>query len=106
LSEVRTPLDGKEVAFRCTLRAAKEVNARFGSFHEAFRRMTTFDFDAYAAVVAAGLGKSVADVEEAVFRNGMPNLVKPLTDYLGMLSNGGRVPELAGEKKDDTGGNA
>lgn len=85
--EVETPVG----TLRCTLRAAKAVNTSFGSFTAAFQAVQTLNFNGACVIIAAGLGaKNVGDVEEDVYRTGMPDLVKPLTDYLILLCNGGR----------------
>lgn len=101
MSEVEINLAGKPVKLVCTLRAAKAINA-MGGFAEAFRRLAAFDLDAYVAVVAAGTNKKAADVEDAVFAAGMPNLTEKLSEYVGLLANGGRPAkseeaETAGE---------
>ena len=87
--EVETPIG----TLRCTLRAAKTVNKVCGSFSEAFARVQALDFDACTVVVAAGMGKSTTAVEDDVFRTGLPDLLQPLTEYLILLSNGGRQPD-------------
>ncbi len=84
--EVVTPLG----TLRCTLRAAKEVSAYFGNYLDVFKKLAVFDHDAYVAIVAAGLGKARKDVEEDVYKAGLPTLTEPLSDYIGLLSNGGR----------------
>jgi hypothetical protein len=46
--------------------------------------------DAYVGVVAAGLNKKPAEVEDAVFASGLPDLNEPLSNFVSMLANGGR----------------
>jgi hypothetical protein len=99
MSETPVTLNSQVFQLKCTLRALKEVNARFGNFTNAYRKLTEFDFDAYSAIVAAGLGKTIRDVEADVFRTGMPDLVKPCTDFLNLLSNGGRPMDTADEEE-------
>jgi len=89
MSDVSITLNGRAETLRCTLRAAKLVNAA-GGFAEALRRLAGFDLDAYVAIVAAGLGKKPSDVEDAVYEAGLPNLTEALSEYVGLLSNGGR----------------
>lgn len=88
--DVTFTLDGKDVTMQCTVRAWKEINSVFGSFSKAFVRLSEFDAMAYVSVVAAGLGKKASEIEGAVFATGMPDLVRPTTDYIALLSNGGR----------------
>ena len=90
--DVSITLDGQPVTLRCTLRAATEVTATFGSYTEVYRRLASLDHRANVLVVAAGLGKDPKDVEGQVYRTGLHGLVKPLTEYITLLSNGGRPP--------------
>lgn len=81
---------GDEVeTLRCALGPAKEINARFGSFMDATRRVAVFDLDAYIFIVAKGVGKTTTEVGEIVFRAGIKSLVKPINDYVLSLSRGG-----------------
>lgn len=75
---------------KCTLRATKKINADFGSFMDAARRLDTMDFGSFVAIVAAGTNKKREDVEEDVFNIGMKDLHKSLTDYILLMSNAGR----------------
>lgn len=92
LSEVKMILDGESIVLRPTLRAAKEVNAFFGAFSKVYERLATFDLDAFIAMTAIGTGKKPKDVEDAVFRTGLPDLLLPLTQFCTLLANGGRLP--------------
>jgi hypothetical protein len=92
--EITITLGGEPVTLGYTLRATKEINRVFGDFLSGSRRLDAFDFDAYAAIVAAGTGKKRADVEEKVFAAGMDALIKPLGDYILRLSRGGRAANL------------
>lgn len=93
-------LDGKSVSLVYTLRAAKLVNAYFGGFVEAHRRISALDLDAFAVVVAAGTttdAKPVkpADVESAIWRTRMNTLSEKVAMYVARLSNGGQPIEAA-----------
>lgn len=97
--EVQIELDGETVTLKPTLRAAQMVNASLNGFRGAFESIARFDLDAFALVVAAGLGKTTQaeldEVAEKVFRTGLVSLSDPLTKYAAMLSNGGRPPAPA-----------
>lgn len=88
--EVQIKLGDETLTLRSTLRAAKEINSVLGNYTEAFRKVLAYDLSAFVAVVAAGAGKTTREVELAVHSAGLPDLLKPVTDYLGLLSNGGR----------------
>lgn len=97
LADKRIKLDGENVNLRINRRAADEITAYFGNYLEAFRKLAEFDANAYYAIVAAGLGKKLSDVRDEVFRTGLPSLTADLSDYVSLLSRGGR-PEV--EDKD------
>ena len=96
MSEVEIDLNGKTETLRCTLKAAKLVNSG-GGYGEVLRKLAVFDHDAYVHVVAAGMGKKPGDVEDAVYRAGLPSLTEPLSEYVMLLANGGR-PLVATEE--------
>lgn len=112
--EVEIELGGGKYVLRPTLQAAKTVNKVFGGFTAALRELMAFNFDAYVAVIAAGLGKTPNQfleensenkitVEEAVYQTGIEALNEPASKFVGYLTNGGRDPN---EKKDATPGEA
>jgi len=86
LGEVDSPLG----TLRCTLRAWESINTHFGSYGEAYRRVAQLDAAAIVRIVTEGTGKKFDDVKPEVFRAGLNGFVKPLTDYLELLSNGGK----------------
>jgi hypothetical protein len=83
------------LTLRCTLRAAKTVNAMStpAGFTTAFQRLAMMDFDAYATTIAAGTGKPLQEVEKLLFDNGWPQLCAPLSRFVEMLANGGKSPK-------------
>lgn len=99
MSEVEITLNGRTETLRCTLRAAKRVNSG-GGFAETLRKLAVFDMDAYVAVIAAGLDKAPATIEDAVFSTGMPDLNEPLSNYVTLLANGGKPLKTATETGD------
>ncbi|MGM4891269.1 hypothetical protein [Tardiphaga sp. 839_C3_N1_4] len=94
MSDVEIELNGKFETLRCTLKAGKLVNSG-GGFGEVLRKLAVFDMDAYVHVVAAGLGRKPADVEEAVYKTGLVDLTEKLSEFVMLLANGGR-PLAAG----------
>jgi hypothetical protein len=100
VGEVEIQLDGKTETLRSSLGAAKRVNAA-GGFSQVINKLLAYDFDYYVTVVSAGLGKKPSEVEEAIYKTGLPNLVGSLSLYVGYLANGGKPADSSGEK--DTG---
>jgi hypothetical protein len=95
--EVEIELDGQKETLRCTLPAARGVNAMGSGFTEVFRRLAAFDLDAYAGVVAAGLKKKPSEVEEAVYKTGLANLTEALSEFVMLLASGGRRQKPEGQ---------
>jgi hypothetical protein len=99
VGEVEIKLDGKTETLRSSLGAFKRVNAA-GGFQNVINKLLGYDFDYFVTVVSAGLNKKPADIEEAVYKTGLPPLLGGLTKYVGYLANGGKPAEDPGEKPD------
>jgi hypothetical protein len=97
MSDVEITLKGQKEALRCTLKAAKAVNALAGGYQNALARLAAMDQEAYSTIVAAGLGKRPMDVEQAVYDTGLPALAQPLSTFVMMLANGGKPLDDAEE---------
>jgi hypothetical protein len=92
--EVRITLAGEDRVLRSSLRAAKTVSASLDGFLGALQRVARFDHDAFVTIVAVGLGydrrDDIEEVERKVFETGLPDLVAPVTKYVGYLMRGGK----------------
>lgn len=102
VGEVEIILAGSTEILRCSLAAAKAVNAfAGGNGHQGIiARLGMLDFDTYVAVIAYGLGKRPVDVEEKVYRTGVMNLTAVCIKYVTNLANGGKpVKEAEGDDK-------
>lgn len=99
MSEVEITIKGRPETLKCSLRAAKTVNAVAGGFQGALARLAAMDQEAYFLIVAAGLNKKPIDVEQAVYETGLPSLTEQLSTYVLLLANGGKplAAESAGE---------
>jgi hypothetical protein len=89
IGEVEIKLDGKVEVLRSSLSAAKRVNAG-GGFAHVINRIQAADLEFYTLVVAAGLNKKTTDVEEAVYRTGLPALGVDIVKFVNYLANGGK----------------
>lgn len=98
--DVSITLDGKVETLRCTLRAARIVNS-LGGFAEAFKLLSAFDMNAYVTIVAAGLNRKPAEIEDAVYKTGLVEITGPLAEFVSLLTNGGRPVAPSGDA--DTG---
>ncbi len=92
VGEVEITLDGKTETLRPSLGAMKKINAADG-FTNVINKLLGYDFDYFVRVISAGLNKKPADIEDAVYKAGLPNLVQPLALYVGYLANGGKPAE-------------
>src|SRR3569623_630630 len=101
MSEVEITQKGQKESLRCTLKAAKAVNAMAGGYQNALARLAAMDQDAYSAIVAAGLSKRPMDVEQAVYEAGLPTLAQPLSTFVMMLANGGKPLDDDEEKSSE-----
>lgn len=93
IKEVVISLNGENVKLNVCPRAAKEISAQFGNYMEVFTRLVNFDHPAYVAIIATGLNKKRAEVEDDVFHTGLDKLTDKLSEYVGLLSRGGRPAE-------------
>jgi hypothetical protein len=89
MTDITIELAGKTETLRCSLAAAKAVNAH-GGFMNVLGRLGAMDQDFYVLVVSAGLDKKFVEVEKAVYDAGLPNLTEPLCDFVQRLTNGGK----------------
>ena len=89
IGEVETPLG----TLKCSIAAARTASQVGGGFIGASARVAAFEFDTILMIVAAGLGKKPADIEQAVFEAGMPALSGPVSTFVTYLANGGKPPK-------------
>lgn len=87
--DVEIILNGKAETLRPSLGAAKRVNAA-GGFSNVVSRIQAVDLEFYILVVAAGLGKKNAEVEDAVYKTGLPALGADVVKFINILANGGK----------------
>lgn len=106
--EVIIDLDGEPVILKCTLLAAKTVNAALDGFVGAYQRVQRFDLDAFGLIIAAGMGKKIPgdlnDITEKVYATGMRGLSDDVTKFLNLLSNGGREAAPGGKEASEGNG--
>jgi hypothetical protein len=100
VTEVKTKLVGKDAVLRPSLRAAKKLDAFFGGIGNGFQPLRQFNLAAYTAVIAAGLGKTDEEVEEAVYETGLANLAGDASLFLSLLTLGGSMPEKDDKKNE------
>lgn len=100
MSDIEIELGGETVSLRCTLGAFKDVSGQFGGFVRAFQKLAEVDIDAIAYIIAAGIGKHKNSRErerivEKLFEGGLDEVLPKVTEYLGLLSGGGKKREEA-----------
>lgn len=95
MSEIEIDLDGETFSLSCTLGAFKAVSEHFSGFVGAFRALAEVNIDAAAYIIAAGTGKQRNAKErerivERLFEGGLEDALPKLTEYLSLLSAGGK----------------
>lgn len=93
IGEVDSPLG----ILRCSLAAAKQVNALVGGYNGAIARLGMLDHDTYVGVAAAGLGKKPSEIEAKVYSAGLVNLTAAFVTYVTYLGNGGKPMQPVAE---------
>ncbi len=89
IGDVEITLNGTVAKLRPSLGAAKRVNSA-GGFANVVSRLQAADLDFYIMVVAAGMNKKTAEVEEAVYLTGLPALGADVVKFVNILANGGK----------------
>jgi hypothetical protein len=97
IGEVEIELDGEKKVLRPSLGAAKRVNAA-GGFSNVINKLLAYDFDYFVTVISAGLSKKPSEVEEAIYKTGLPKLVNDTTLYVTYLANGGKPAPTEADK--------
>lgn len=97
---VEFKLDGEQLTLRPSLRAAQAISRQGGGIRAVLRSISDLDFDMITYIIAVGLGKKPAEVEDAVYRTGLPDLVDPVTTFVAVIANGGRLSK-GGEGEQD-----
>lgn len=95
--EVEIELSGRKEILRPTLDALLTINA-LGGVMGAYGKLQSYDFNAYVAIIAAGLGKKPRDIQDEVFRAGFVDFVEPLCDFVDSVSRGGKPKNDDGKK--------
>jgi hypothetical protein len=92
-------LGGETLNLRPNLKAAQTISRQTGGIRAAIEAVTNFDLDAMVTVIGLGLGldgKALKELPERIYETGMGSLVAPVTRYLVILANGGRMPDDEG----------
>lgn len=89
---VKINLDGEEVVLLATVQAAMSISKIYKGIAPVTRALTEYDLDAFALVIRSGanLKDSHEVVMQKAFDTGLVPLVAPLSEYIGLLLNGGR----------------
>lgn len=74
------------------------VDQNLGGIIAALRQVSAGNLTSIADIIAAGSGMDALAARQAVFQEGVAGLIGPITDYVVMLSTGGKKP--AGKKED------
>lgn len=95
-SGVEIQLGGETRELQVTVKAATQINRLMGGgIAQVANRLPLLDLDIYVAIVRIGLGlamnsKEGQAVEELVFKEGMNELLVPLSEYISLITTGGK----------------
>lgn len=101
---VEIEVDGETFTLVPTLQAAQALSRHFGGFTGMIGAMRKVDIDDQVAVIQVGAGlnvKAAGDLWERLWRSGdYQRVAGPLSEYMGLLINGGKPlePSKAGSK--------
>lgn len=97
------------VVLKPSLRAAKLISRQNEGYMGASQAILNLNFDATVQVLKIAMGLTdhgAEDLQERVYRTGLPPLAAPLIQFIRNLANGGKPPvdpELEADKKDGDG---
>lgn len=108
--DVPITLAGHERILKPTLRAITMISAQYGGLSKARAALAEQDFQAVSTVIKWGLNltdKETRQLPEQIFQTGLTaELIVPLINYLGILSNGGKpLPDDPVERDESAEGN-
>ena len=95
-------VDGEDYTLTANLQAAIAIQQKMDSFGLALDAMKALNIEGMAVIwMASGNATSLQKGREAVFEIGTINLMAPLTEYIMLLTRGGRpLPEPTDEIKE------
>lgn len=101
--DIEIVLDGETVVLKPSLQACQTLCRAPGGLYRASAydapsvadRLLAYDLDTMAMIIRAGLGLgagAVKELEEKIYNTGLLNLRLPLSNFVGIVANGGRPP--------------
>ena len=99
--EVVIDLGGAVYELRPTLKAMKKIQARFGGLAGAAEALKQLNSEHIAAIVSAGSNaapRDIADIEEAVFSQGIASATEQVVPYITLLLNPGGEDEASSDE--------
>lgn len=103
---VEIALAGRTYALAPTLRAAEEVDRRFGGIAKATEALLAMNLGATATIIRIGAKLKESEqtkIKEALWEMGLTEVTVPVARYLASLANGGRPPKEEGGTLEEDG---
>ena len=97
-------LDGETYTLKPSLKAATAICRQYGGYLGAMQAIASSDINAFLYIGQQGISKksiSSADLDEAIYGEGIGKLLDPFLRYLRILQNGGKEPVEDEEQDDD-----
>lgn len=101
---VTITIDGDDYTLKPTPYAIKTLSANYDGLTGCLDRLRRMDMNAFIYVINIGTGtkgQAAKDLEAAICRTPMGDLVGPLVEYVAVLMNGGRPLENNDDGGDD-----
>lgn len=93
--DVEVFLAGQTRVMKPTITAIRSISKYAGGIRPASMKIYQMDFDAFCAVIKAGLDLTdhgADGLDDMIYEAGLPGLLKPCSNYLINLQKGGRPP--------------
>lgn len=105
--DVEFTLEGETQYLKPSLEACLALSRSSGGLYgpgSISERITRYDFDAYEIVIRAGLGlgpSAVKGLPQQIFNSGILTLIKPCSEFIAIVANGGQKPAKANDEDGD-----
>lgn len=97
-------LEEDVITLKATPHALRVILTKHGGMRNAIQKVYMMEADIMEDIIEAGVAPTPVDrktLSENVFKSGIINLIEPLTEYLVLLANGGKKPEVDNKKDNE-----
>ena len=95
---VKILLDGEDIELIPTRGALESLSNKYGNMNNVTEQLVSNNFSVMSDLIYYGVDQNkrpdLNKTKDAVYKEGVINLLEPLSDYLMLLMNGGKKPSL------------